>query len=154
MFNSSVHSRELCSQYPASAVMYLLLPFLGFCAFVGERGQYWCDPIQVLKTIGLGTPGRGFNGGQGDGGLIETNGGGTGANAGGGGGAGGPGIGAFTSDRINNTANQGSGGPEKLSDITGVPLYYAGGGGGGVWDLEVAAYKIQANLGVSFAFSV
>ena len=131
-----VHSGELCSQYPLFAVMYLLLPVLGHCS--------GCNQAQMTATIGLGTPDQGFNGGQGD---VCC------GNAGGGGGADGPGIGAFTHDRQNNNpANQGSGGPGKLSNITGVVLYYAGGGGGGVWDLQSAAYQIQANLGVSFAF--
>jgi hypothetical protein len=98
--------------------------------------------------IGLGTPGQGFNGGQGDTSYP-------GYNGGGGGGADGPGIGAFTFDRQNyNPSNQGSGGPGKMSDITGVVLYYAGGGGVGVWNINSAAYQIQGSLGVSFAFLV
>ena len=116
--------------------------------------QYYCDATQVLATIGLGTAGQGFQGGQGGGGLTMNVGGAGSANGGGGGGAGGPGIGAFTRDRNNNPANQGSGGPGKLSDITGVPLYYAGGGGGGGGELELGAFASQSNLGVSFAFSV
>jgi len=123
----------------------------GNCAFVGSQPtcciQYHCDPTQVLKTIGRGTAGQGFDGGQGGGGISERVGGAGGGNGGGGGGAGGPGIGAFTMDRNNNPVNQGSGGPGKMSDITGVPLYYAGGGGGGGGELELGAFASQSNLG-------
>ncbi len=64
---------------------------------------------------GLGTPGQGNNGG-------------TGFGSGTGGGGGGGGAGAAGSPGAN--LNGGNGGDGLVSDITGSPVFYAGGGGG------------------------
>ncbi len=71
---------------------------------------------------GAGTEGQGYAGGS----AMVTD------SIGGGGGAGGPGVDGTVSTK---TGIPGSaGGPGRISDITGVEVYYAGGGGGGGFD--------------------